>query len=292
MDFCGLYKITNKINGKCYVGQSVNILVRWRQHLTQPFNKKSNSYNNLLYRAIRKYGVNNFVFEIIELCDVSELNEKEIYYIGKFNAYESGYNMTIGGSDFSCTTQKCIDQYDLEGNLLNTYNSVSEAKRKTGVKHISGVLLGERCTAGGFYWSYHGEGFRPKRIKTHYTSVVQYDLRGNFIKEFSSIKEAIEETGATGITYACVHHTKAGKWLWCYKGDKVIPYTYPKYKNKLVRPVNCFSQDGKLVATYFSLAEAERKTNISYANISACCCGKRKTTGGYFWSFADENEKG
>ena len=216
MDFCGIYKITNKSNGKCYIGQSVDIFTRWRKHLSEAYNKDSNAYDSHFYRAIRKYGFNSFLFEIVEICEPCELDEKEIYYIGKFNSYESGYNMTIGGQDFSCTTQKAVDQYDLEGNLIHTYKSIADAKRKTGVRHIDRVLRGASRTAGGFYWNYHGFGFHMRDVGNHCTRIYQYDLEGNFIREFNSVKEAIEATGATGITYACTHHVKAGKWLWEY----------------------------------------------------------------------------
>lgn len=127
--------------------------------------------------------------------------------------------MTIGGQDFSCTTQKAVDQYDLEGNLIYTYKSIADAKRKTGVKHIDRVLRGISRTSGGFYWNYHGYGFHMRDVGNHCRRIYQYDLEGNFIREFNSVKEAIETTGATGITYACTHHVKAGKWLWEYADE-------------------------------------------------------------------------
>lgn len=94
----GIYKITNKVNGKMYVGQSVNIEKRWYQHK----NSCEKGLDTALYRAMREYGVENFEFEVIEECLEEELNEKEIYYIGRYNTYcgtkdSNGYNMTIGG---------------------------------------------------------------------------------------------------------------------------------------------------------------------------------------------------
>ena len=100
---CGIYKITNLVNGKMYIGQSVDIYRRWNDHKYSAFKKYNNViYNVILYRAIRKYGLENFEFEIIEECSVDELNEKEIYYINKYNTFvhnknSCGYNMTLGG---------------------------------------------------------------------------------------------------------------------------------------------------------------------------------------------------
>lgn len=85
----GIYKITNKQNGKCYIGQSNNIERRIAQHKR----KRSitiDDYINVL-------GIDNFSFEIIEECSLEELDEKENFYIDKFNSKEDGYNIQEGG---------------------------------------------------------------------------------------------------------------------------------------------------------------------------------------------------
>ena len=64
----GIYKVTNKINGKVYIGQSVDIGKRWRQHMTA----KDDIY---FHKAIQKYGLDNFIWEVIEKCKKSELDE-------------------------------------------------------------------------------------------------------------------------------------------------------------------------------------------------------------------------
>lgn len=94
----GIYKITNKINNKSYIGISTDIEDRWEQH-KNPYNHKRES-NKLLYKAFNKYGIENFTFEVLEECKVVELSEKEKYYVDLFDAYHNGYNMTAGGEDF------------------------------------------------------------------------------------------------------------------------------------------------------------------------------------------------
>ena len=88
----GIYLITNKVNGKKYVGQSIDIEGRWKSHITA--SKKSELH---IYRAMRKYGIDNFDFSILEECSVDKLNEREIYWISELDTYNNGYNMTIGG---------------------------------------------------------------------------------------------------------------------------------------------------------------------------------------------------
>ena len=73
----GIYKIQNLINGKIYIGQSVHIQARFNQHK----NEAKNGNTRPLYNAIRKYGIENFSFEIIEECSKEMLNEREIYWI-------------------------------------------------------------------------------------------------------------------------------------------------------------------------------------------------------------------
>ena len=92
---CGIYKITNLITDECYIGQAVDIYKRWNEHCkcglgidTPPGNK--------LYKAIQEYGLENFTFELLTECSVSELNEKEKYFIESYQSNTFGYNGTGG----------------------------------------------------------------------------------------------------------------------------------------------------------------------------------------------------
>lgn len=89
---CGIYKIINNINNKIYIGQSINIPQRIRIHFS------TKSKNTPLYNAIKKYGKENFIVEIIEYCDKELLNSKEQLYIKQYNCMVPyGYNLTSGG---------------------------------------------------------------------------------------------------------------------------------------------------------------------------------------------------
>ena len=108
----GIYKITNIINGKSYIGQSLYLKKRIRRHLSY----KSHKDNLALYKAFDKYGVDKFTIEILETIDTekcdnikSELDILEIFYIKKYNSYISGYNKTIGG-DAGITGYKFTDE--------------------------------------------------------------------------------------------------------------------------------------------------------------------------------------
>lgn len=88
----GIYKFTNKIDGKSYIGQSVDIKRRYKEHKTRK------TENSLFHDAIKEYGFNNFDFSIVELCKVEELDAKEMYYIKEYNTLTpNGYNVSEGG---------------------------------------------------------------------------------------------------------------------------------------------------------------------------------------------------
>lgn len=102
----GIYKITNKINGKIYIGQSRNICARWNQHYLESYNDNIKDGCVLLHKAIRKYGIENFIFEIETLCDEENLADEEIYFIRYYNSCvldgeNNGYNITRGGDGFN-----------------------------------------------------------------------------------------------------------------------------------------------------------------------------------------------
>ena len=89
---CGIYKITNLANGMCYVGQSVDIANRWKQHIKRGIGAEAPTKNKL-YPAMAEFGVENFSFEIVEECGKELLDAKEDYWQKFFKAKEFGYSI-------------------------------------------------------------------------------------------------------------------------------------------------------------------------------------------------------
>lgn len=94
---CGIYKITNLLNKKVYIGQSVDIKTRWANHIKASLSIDSIAHSKV-HDAMAQDGVWNFTFELLEKCDKSMLNEREKYYIGFYQSNLYGYNLTKGGS--------------------------------------------------------------------------------------------------------------------------------------------------------------------------------------------------
>lgn len=165
-----IYKITNKINGKIYIGQTIrSIQARWNDHC-----KRSSNYP--LSRAIKKYGKDNFIVEEIDTADsIDELNVKESYWIYYYKSYNSkfGYNLEFGGNKNKKVTKKTRNKIS----KLHKGKKISEETKK---KMSESARLRGNCR------------------KT--LEVEQYDFEGNLIKIFSSFKQASQETGIPNST--------------------------------------------------------------------------------------------
>lgn len=290
----GIYKIENLVNGKIYIGQAVNIQRRIREHkLVSRYNNPKNSeYNFALSRAIRKYGLNNFSFDIIEECKQEELDDKERYWIKYYNSYNDGYNETIGGKKGSNKPLFKIYQYDLFGNYLNEYENIYEASEKTktsfdGIrKSLSNNSM--QKSSNGFQW--RKEKF--SKIESIYPkeSIVCFSLTGLKIKEYSSIQEASYDSGDTtvSIKHACEHKIKATSFYrWRYKKEIKDLTQLPNEgiitgKNKKVNQYDLF---GNFIQTFNSLQEAASCVNVHPNEISLCCEGKINSSGHYLWTY-------
>ena len=127
MTTCGIYKITNLVNEKVYIGQAQDIEKRWREHKCS-----SKSNNQILYRAIRKYGLENFSFEILEECKAEQLNEKENYWIKYFNSQNEGYNETL--TEYNLVSQKMTSEIleNIIQDLNEKYFKIKECLTRCG----------------------------------------------------------------------------------------------------------------------------------------------------------------
>ena len=90
-----IYKIENNINNKIYIGKTerVNPITRWKEHIAA--SKKEKYLTRALYKAINKYGVENFTFTVIE--ETNDCENREKYYIALYDTFKNGYNETLGG---------------------------------------------------------------------------------------------------------------------------------------------------------------------------------------------------
>jgi group I intron endonuclease len=129
-----IYRLTSP-SGKCYIGQSWNI----RNRLNYYKNGKCNPTQRKIYAAVRKYGPENFKYEIIDVCETQpEMDAKEIYYIEFYNTIKNGYNIYPGGRGFkhTITARQNISKY-------HTGRKLSESQRLKVKNQFGGVLTND-----------------------------------------------------------------------------------------------------------------------------------------------------
>lgn len=186
-----IYSITNLENQKLYVGKTTqpNPYDRWKQHLQLARNKNNLNENNSAHsmpivRAISKYGADKFKFRVLEECTDDKVNERETYWIEKFDACDkNGYNITLGGDGIKKPRQhwrnhphsKAVSCYTLEGEWVRDYDTAGVAADILGNKkaknYISACIKGTTFQALGFRWAWKGE--LPKLIEK------RVNVRGN-----------------------------------------------------------------------------------------------------------------
>lgn len=300
---CGIYQIKNKVTGKIYIGQSVNILRRWQEHRCRPFKEGTNCTNIPLYQSIRKHGIENFEFSILEECKPEDLNEREAYYIELKDCISpKGYNVSLAAYEFrkdaihckkcgkiisndtklqlcrECYTQstrKCEwPDMDTLYKLLNN-NSFQAVGRMYGV---DGNTVKNWCKV--YNIPSHASDYRNIR-KFIDKPVYQYKITGEFIKEYPTALEAAKSIGKTDATdiYECLYKKKKSfyGYQWSLQKQDNIGTLYGKtgtiYSGKKFR---CIETN----EVFNSIKEAMDWCGLkSNSSIYTCCAGKGNSAG-------------
>ena len=170
-----IYKITNDINNKVYIGKTLHssIAERFNEHLRDY--QKSRNEKRPLYNAMQKFGVKHFKIELIEKVPISELSLREIYWIDFYNSFHNGYNATRGG----------------DGKQLYDYDAIVQG-------FVSGKLIKDLANEFGCCIDTITQVLKLSNIDTSINAnkkachgVRAKDKQGNLLKEFSSRAEAV-----------------------------------------------------------------------------------------------------
>lgn len=273
----GIYKITNRINGRCYIGQSSDIEYRFAEHKRQ-YNYQGCAHYHL-YKAFRKYGLDNFDFSVIEECEQSLLNEREKFWIKHYDSFKNGYNMTLGGEG---TEQ--IERSDIY-KLWDDGLTVSDIAIKIGCSPI---------TVSRIVCSYDGYDKKDSAIRGklwHRKPVTQYGLDGRQIRNYDSILDASEATGVHGdcISACCNKRLKsAGGYQWSFESKENIERYDDIAKPRIGKRKSIlqYTTQNELIGKYKNISAAQRQTGVGRLTISRVCNGVQEYGGGFIWKFA------
>jgi hypothetical protein len=185
----------------------------------------------------------------------------------------------------STKPKKVVLQYDLCGNLIKEWSSLSEID--LNISNIANCCRGIAKSAGGYIWRYKDEfiEININKLNDKIRPVRQYDLSGNFIKEYSSIRETLDcGFNDSNVQSCCVGKQKSHKgFIWRYSED--IPPT--KYKNKTIKSVLQYDKDMNFIREWDSISMVTKELGIGGNSITTCCKGKYNSAGGYIWKYKE-----
>lgn len=234
----GIYKITNLKNGLIYIGQTIDFNAKYNSHW-----QLNEDCETELHKDMRDLGKDYFKFEIIEKCDLDQLDSREKYWIAYYDSYNNGYNVPAQGinsnqadSVYESAQTTPVYSYNLDGSFCKEYKSMAAAIRDLGLKSNS------ITRAISFNDNQHESGEKMWRYKKvdqlpPYVSPVEgkkifcYDMATRlFIKGYDNVRSAgIELTGIEQPHIGDVANGKCNSccgFLWSYNYYDKLPVRY------------------------------------------------------------------
>lgn len=294
-----IYKITNSINGKIYIGQTRRTIdERWQQHKSCA-SCKNLGYKSKLYDAMRKYGVAAFKIEEVEQCFDEFLDERETHWIRFYDAINSGYNIAIGGRGHISECKQIV-QFDLDGNYIQTFASISEIVSLFNVKPqcIYSACNGAKRQSAGYQWRFLEDAEKcsmkltaikpvPKVKEVH-----QYAMSGEYVASYKSISSAVAKFGfhgTGGIRRACIGEIRwAYGYRWSYEKVDKLPDIRDDGSNQKIVQIDF---NGNVIAVYDKMIDASKAVGKSQSAIWSVCNGRYSQTAGFKWEYYDDYVK-
>lgn len=251
-----IYKITNTVNNKCYIGETVQIdpEKRWKKHISSATTTKDCP---ALAGAMNKYGIDKFNFEILIICFDEDRFEYEKEYIMKYNSQRpNGYNILDGG------------QYG--GSRLGTHLSM-----KTKEKISKSLRIFYKNNPNNF------EKYRDK----HANAMRESDIWRESLKERTLSQYTISEKSDEV-------KDKISKGVKLYFEDNNNKERHIDIMTKINgRKVSQYSKENTLISQFDSIVLASKHTGIERRSIQSNLAGRSKSSGGFVWKYVEKELK-
>lgn len=292
---CGIYKITNVVDGKFYIGSSKVLNRRWAAHKWEL--KYNRHCNKKLQSAYNKYGAESFIYEVIEYVDEKDIVDREQYYIDKLDACnrDVGYNLNPlakGGGGAVGSNNGWYGKGHLQVGELNPFygKTHTEETRKK-------LSLYASENKGSLNPNFGNRGSKNPLSK----EVIQIDINTlEIIKTWGSCMDIKRELKyhAGNISAICLSVKNEQVWkkykgfYWCYSEDlhllqNMNVFVHSQYKKVVKLDV----KDNSLLGIYDTVKEAAKSIGVRSENICRVCKGRYETSGGYKWMYLEEYEK-
>ena len=274
-----IYKITNKINNKIYIGKTIRSLnTRWQEHI-----RDSRNYNTPLYLAMRKYGLENFSIEIIQddITSVEQLNSLEQYYIQLYNSasHENGYNVALGGNGGRVTSKLTEEDINQIIKILSDSESLlsySEIGKKFNISSsvIEQINLGNSWVKKDLNYPIRKYSVNGLTItRSTYKKIIDAIINTSYSLKEIAKKFNISENQITAINqgYQCYNNNNL-----YYKG--IYTGSYPIRKdNRIFSNEDLLKQAIKdIIFTNLSMAKIGAKYNIKGNTLNYIQRGQRR----------------
>lgn len=306
-----IYKITCKINNKIYIGITSNgVENRWKQHIRTAYNTNHKDANSIFKKAIRKYKPENFTIDIIDTAQSEqEAEEKEIYYIKKYNTFafdnnSNGYNSTRGGDGTKGHGTVPIVEIDIKsGAIINEYDSFKAAEEHYGhrINHIYDLSSSISTTLNTF--------FMHKDIALKFTKadlkekvyqccnpIVQLDKDGKLIDIWATVNQIVStlKISQGNLSSALAGNRRfASGFAWIRYNEYIENSEAFKIREKRTTGIKIgqYTLNGKLIKVFDSITQITYETGIHHSYIINVCKNRIDSYGGYIWKYESNNDR-
>lgn len=163
-----VYKHTNKINGKCYIGQTYDIKKRWHSSCYKHCEK--------FYQAIKKYGWDNFTHEIIKICNENNVDYWESFYISKYDSMNNGYNLNSGGNKYKIFSEETKQKISKSNKGKKRSKEAIEKSRRANIGKIKSQETREKLRQANL-GKHPSEASKEKNRIAHLGKKLSFETR-------------------------------------------------------------------------------------------------------------------